>query len=388
MGVVGLTSPVLDALARFETAQHELFAVSLDCCTDEEILEVLRRVEVSRRRQAVLDQRLIDQVRTRGIAVRNGCATVLGFLRLLLRITPGEASARLRAAKLLGPQHTVAGEPLEAVYPGVCAAQADGSISVQHAQVILDTITKLPAQVAAAVGGTVEAILVGYARDNDPRMLKRHADQLAYALDQDGQYRDAIYRDTRRDLTLRDNPDGSGHLDADLTAETAECAERLRVVFDALAKPAAAVDGIPDLRSPGQRRHDAFLGWLKLVERARLLPDTGGIAATLLLTMDADTFCSLPAPVTPPVRALVRALVRARPGPGTATPSPPTSRSGGPNRKPGSWPCCCPRRRASRRTARCTGSLLSSSGSRWGPETAAAASCTATVRSPGPMRIT
>ena len=45
-------SPVLEALARLEAAEAEFAAVSLDLCSDAEMLEVLRRREASKRRAA------------------------------------------------------------------------------------------------------------------------------------------------------------------------------------------------------------------------------------------------------------------------------------------------------------------------------------------------
>lgn len=64
------------------------------------------------------------------------------------------------------------------------------------------------------------------------------------------------------------------------------------MLFDALAAPKPQTGGVKDPRSAGQRRHDALLDMLTLVERAQLLPATGGISATIVLTMDADTYAT------------------------------------------------------------------------------------------------
>ena len=208
---------VLDVLAGLERVEDQLAALPLELCSDEEIVEVLRRREISRRRAAVLDQRLIEQVHRRSIFFAKGCATVVVFLRMLLRITPGEAAARFRAARLLGPQRNVQGEPTAAVFPAVTAAQQAGEISAAHAAVVVDMITKLPHEVAAVMDRTVETLLVDFAREHDPLQLRHHAEELRNYLDQDGQYKDAAYRDRVRDARLRDNPDGSGHLDGKLS---------------------------------------------------------------------------------------------------------------------------------------------------------------------------
>jgi Domain of unknown function (DUF222) len=233
---------VLDVLAGLERFEDELAAMPLELCSDSEIVEVLRRREISRRKAAVLDQRLIEQVHRRSIFFAKGCATVVVFLRMLLRITPVEAAARFRAARLLGPQRNVQGEPTALVFPKVSAAQGAGEISAAHAAVVVDMISKLPHEVAAVMDRTVETLLVGFAREHDPLELRHHAQDLRNYLDQDGQYKDAAYRDRIRDARLRDNADGSGRLEGELTGE---CAERFRVMFDTLAKPRPAEDGTP-----------------------------------------------------------------------------------------------------------------------------------------------
>jgi hypothetical protein len=47
---------------------------------------------------------------------------------------------------------------------------------------------------------------------------------------------------------------------------------------------------VKDPRSAAQRRHDALLDALALMHRADLLPATGGVAATVIVTMDAEAY--------------------------------------------------------------------------------------------------
>ncbi len=47
-----------------------------------------------------------------------------------------------------------------------------------------------------------------------------------------------------------------------------------------------------DLRTPGQRRHDALLTALRLLFASGTLPNAGGVATMLVLTMDADHFAT------------------------------------------------------------------------------------------------
>ncbi len=62
--------------------------------------------------------------------------------------------------------------------------------------------------------------------------------------------------------------------------------------LDALAGPAPAVDGTPDPRTPAERRHDGFEAALRLVLRAKDLPDVAGTVATVLLTATVDQWDS------------------------------------------------------------------------------------------------
>jgi hypothetical protein len=65
---------------------------------------------------------------------------------------------------------------------------------------------------------------------------------------------------------------------------------RLRTFFDATARPKPETDGVNDPRTAGQRRHDAVLDGLKLLARAELLPQAGGVTTTVMLTMSEESF--------------------------------------------------------------------------------------------------
>ncbi len=266
---MSVTDRVHAVLARLEADLDELTSVSLDPCTDDEVLDALRRVEIARRRLAPVDHALLAEVDTRGVAGVHGCRSTAALVRLLLRVSPGEATARVRAAQSLGPRRTVTGQRLDPEFAAVGAAQAEGAISDRHAQVIVAAVEALPDEVRYDVGEQVEGVLVGVAREHDPHLLARHARDLVNALDQDGTLRDLRYREQRRSLHFRRRADGSARLEGELTPE---CAEHLATALDALARPEPGSDGVADPRSAAQRRHDALLAVLKLVGRANLLP--------------------------------------------------------------------------------------------------------------------
>jgi hypothetical protein len=93
----------------------------------------------------------------------------------------------------------------------------------------------------------------------------------------------------RRGLDLTTAPDGTGTLRGELTREAAAA---LAAVLDPLSAPAPAENGTRDPRTPTQRRHDALLDACQRLLRGDL-PDSGGVPATVLLTIDAD---DLPTP--------------------------------------------------------------------------------------------
>ena len=226
--------------------------------------------------------------------------TTAGLLSRLLRISVGEAKARVQAAADLGPRRGLTGEEhwtrsIRSWQP----AQAEGVVSERHAKVIVDTVEALPDGVRKDHEEQVEADLVGYARQFDPTTLARTARRIVALLDPDGLLQDVEYRHRRRSVELHRRPDGSGYGSFELDAE---CAEVLAVVLTALSAPHPAADGAPDPRTAGQRRHDALLEACKLAMRARLLPTAGGVTTTVVLTATVENSTpamgwSAPAPV-------------------------------------------------------------------------------------------
>ena len=103
--------------------------------------------------------------------VRSWCGRCPGLLRCVrggggrntatvlvqtLRLSPGEAASRVRAAKELGPRVDFTGGAMPPLYPGVAAAQAAGDISVAHARAITSTVDKVPAAAKAEHGDGLE----------------------------------------------------------------------------------------------------------------------------------------------------------------------------------------------------------------------------------------
>jgi hypothetical protein len=121
-------SEVGSVLTRFHDVVDELIALPLTGLDGDDVLGVLRAVEAEHRRLAVVDHALIGEVEQRGLAVERGCASTERLLRQLLRVSVGEAGARTRAARDLGPRRGLTGEPLAPMFPRVAAAGRRGAI--------------------------------------------------------------------------------------------------------------------------------------------------------------------------------------------------------------------------------------------------------------------
>ena len=273
-----------DPIDGLEAALAELLTVDLGLLERDQLLDLLRRFEVFKRRLAVVDHAVVAELDDRGVA-RELCATsTAALLRGLLRISPREAARRVRAAANLGPRRGLSGSLAPPLFDDVAAAQAAGVISAEHAAVIITTIDKLPGAIAAEREAGLRAQLVEHATDFDPHQLATLARRIVEVLDPDGALTDDADHQRRRELTLSRNYDGSFSLAGHLTPE---CGARWQPLFDSLARPMPAHDGTPDPRRAPQRMHDAFELIPRLIQPGQL-PDRGGLPVTLLLTATVE----------------------------------------------------------------------------------------------------
>jgi Domain of unknown function (DUF222) len=275
------------AVAAAHTAVDGLLAGDLTRLPEDQLLELVRDTERLRRRLAAVGHAQVLEIERRGLPAAQQIRTLGQFLRGLLRLDPGEAAGRVRAAEAAGARRALTGELLAPIYPAVAAAQADGEISERHAHVVVDTIEKLPDEVQAEHGSRIETELVGYCAQFEPGQVAKLGIRIAAYYDPDGRLKDVDYRAQHRDLTVRQRADGSCSV---MGEGTAELAEFLLLTLDAFGKPTPEVDGLKDPRTAGQRRHDALLQALKLNVRARALPSVAGVTATVVLTMSAEDF--------------------------------------------------------------------------------------------------
>jgi len=273
--------------AGLSAAVAELIALPLSPLTEPELLDTMRLVEQARRQLEYLDHVLVAEVEARNVAARYVLRGTSYFLSGLLTLSPGESSRRVRQARELGPRITLTGDRLEPLLPVTAAARADGAITAQHADVIARAVDKVRSGLSPDELAEVECFLVEQAQLFDAKLLAGIARQLIDTLCPDGRLADEREQQRRRRLTCVAIGDGMHRISGDLDAETSALAMS---VLHALGAPKPADAGGPDERSAGQRLHDAFRSVLKLAMRSGELPMTGGVPATVLITMTAEQF--------------------------------------------------------------------------------------------------
>src|SRR3954449_4995991 len=272
---------VSTAVAQLRSGVHALLSAPVESLAATEFASILEAVEVQRRRLEAVDQRLLAAASSAGVAAAFGQAGVGDVLTGLLRIDPREARARVGRAVDLGPRRALTGERLEPLLPGTAEAVAAGAVSAAQVEVIVGCLERIPPGAPAAAGPVAERLLVEAARFEAPRQLRRTAAELLTRLDPDGLEPVEGRADRRRRFTLAKKPDGTRSPRGSWTAEVTALWE---AILDSLAAPQPAEEGLPDDRSPGQRRHDAMADAATRLLRSATLPAAGGSPVTVLAT--------------------------------------------------------------------------------------------------------
>ena len=210
---------------------------SLESLTDAQVLEQMRELMRVQHEAEVRLVELVEQVHCRGLAQVHGCTNEVQFLRQTFRWSAGDAAARVRLAAAVLPRRMLTGELAPPLHAETAAAFVAGEVSARAADIVTHTVDRLPACVLQEAHSAVESVLLDLARRHDPATLERQAKHIATALDQDGALRDHERAARRRTADFHRFADGSGILTAYLTAEAAEY---VHTVFDALGKPKPA----------------------------------------------------------------------------------------------------------------------------------------------------
>ena len=106
------------AVGRLRAAVDGLLDCELDGLAGPALAAVIAAIEVQLRRLSGVDARLLAAATERQLDGDYGATSGPALLVELLRITAGEARARLARAGQLGPRHTLTGAPVSVCRPG------------------------------------------------------------------------------------------------------------------------------------------------------------------------------------------------------------------------------------------------------------------------------
>lgn len=289
------TTPVVAALADLGRAVDSLVDAvergGLDHLDANEKLALWQGLEEQRRRLPLVDHALVADAQANDLAGHHAFASLPMLLVRALRLSPGEAAMRVRAADAVGRRTSMAGAPLEPRRPVLAVAQHAGQVSPEQVEIIDRALRELPATTPPAVLARAERTLVEHARAFGPKELRLIARRLVDAADPDGPAPDDLVAQERRHLELRPMRDGMWRIEGRLTAETGL---RLSAVLGPLARPLPPTPATgrsaaePDPRRHGQRWHDALDEACARLLRAPDLPASGGTPATVVVTVDLD----------------------------------------------------------------------------------------------------
>ncbi|AGB25027.1 protein of unknown function DUF222 [Mycobacterium sp. JS623] len=296
-GAVSDREVILATVARWERVQAEMAGLSFRALTGPEVLGIQKRLEDGYRRQPAVDHKLIHQLTSQCTPTELGATSWAKVLCAALRISEGEAKRRVTQAGLLGPRTALSGEALPPALPNVAAAQARGELGPEHVQIIEKFFKALPSHIDGQTRELAEADLAGIATGLGPTQFRAAADRLALLLNQDGELADDADRARRRYFTVeKQGVDGLSRVHGLLDPEA--CAT-LDAVFAKLAAPGMCnrddenpcVDGEPsdeavqaDVRSAGQRNHDALTAMGRSVLASGELGKHNGLPATIIAT--------------------------------------------------------------------------------------------------------
>jgi hypothetical protein len=307
----GRESAALGDLSSALSGYHsDLSADLLGTLSDADLLAELREFEVLRRRLAVVDHALIAELGRRALPGRLVLSSTAALLQAALRLSPHEAIQRVSAAQVCGPRWALTGEQLERLLPHVAAGQASGVVSVEQARAIAATLAELPGSVGPAEVSAAEQHLVTAAAQLPPRQLGQLGQRILAQLDPDGVLGSDEEQARRRSFALVPQADGSYRAAGRLTPT---CGALLLAWLSPRSAPRPSTScsdgaddgrggrdpsGAPrtaaletDIRSHGQRMHDALQELAGLAVRRTELLDSGA-PAQVIITMTADQVAS------------------------------------------------------------------------------------------------
>jgi hypothetical protein len=251
-------------------------------------------------------ERLLE-VSDRSSFVKAGYPSVFGFARKELRLSRGATFERIRALEAVGRFHSLQGEELAPKCPAMAKAWAEGAIGYEHVDVMVKVRKEIPSKAGPDVFDVVDQWLADDARVKDPHELTESGRDILARVDPDGRLTDDADRARKRNVS-------KGTQGVDMMAKIVGTLDPqtyalLETVMDVWAAPGMNNPADPDspsgasddpahdaelveaaaqrdVRSVGQRRHDALTAICKTILECKLLGKSHrGLPAQVIITM-------------------------------------------------------------------------------------------------------
>lgn len=269
-------------MEQVESVLDEVTDASVWSMDPEETAATLVRLTATVARLSELELRVAAHADSIGIGESSGATSTANWWAHQTRQTRTDARRKVALGAALAYGHDC-----------TRTALAAGDMTVEQARVIVQAVDRLPAD---ADQENAERHLVAEAAHHDPRALRLLGKRLlevvapdvadaheAKLLEREEQLAEASCR-----LTMTDRGDGTTHGTFTLPTLTAEAWKKALLAI-AAPRHRAATDGSLGERRPGPERMGRAL--CEYIERYPVdrLPDAGGLAATVVVTMTLET---------------------------------------------------------------------------------------------------
>ena len=279
--------PIAAAVAHISAELDRLTDTPTWSMSDDEIRATLPQVTRLTARLAELETRLATTAHTRHVEDASGATSTAVWWANQTQMTRAEAHRKTHLATALDTDQ----------HAGVREALAAGDLLPDQARVIIDAVGALPDEVSAEIRTQAEGFLLDQATDHDAKALRTLGRHLLEVIDPDtaDAHEAAVLAKEEaaayETASLRMTDDGHGTTHGRFTLPTATAA-MLKKALLALAAPKhrAAIDGhapVPGRPSP-VRLGQALVEYVERYPLDRL-PDAGGLAATVVVTMPLET---------------------------------------------------------------------------------------------------
>ncbi|GAB7071734.1 HNH endonuclease [Mycobacterium hodleri] len=288
---------VTAAVASLMAAVTELADLNCDQFTHLELVELLGELETVTWQLPTVGHRVIARLQREASPVKLGVKSLGSVLTQRLRISGKEVRRRLSEAEDLGPRTTLNGQPLDPKLAPTATAQQSGAIGPEHVAEIRSFLGKLPTWVDPEVRELSEKTLVHIGSSTGPEEVKKVAEKLAAAIDQDGPEPDDRDRARKRLLTIGpQQADGMSRITGLLDPEARATLEPIlaKLAAPGMCNPEDCeprTSGTPsqeqvdaDDRSVGQRTHDALIAIGRSVLSSGELGQHNGLPVTVIVT--------------------------------------------------------------------------------------------------------